>query len=153
MLRSIVAAALILGLSGLAFAQGDDEELDPDILRIALSDAATTLQQGMIAGEQHGKAISAKFEMPNRDLQLSVYTATAGGFMEIVLNPKTGVVVSAELITDKDDVAQATAQKAALEKATLSLVAVTEKAINDNVGSRAVGVMPELRNGQPGRRS
>jgi hypothetical protein len=46
-------------------------------------------------------------------------------------------------------VSKASAQKAAIEKAKLPLLAALEKAAADNAGSRAVSVVPELRNGHP----
>ena len=148
-LRSVLAAAMFLGFSGLAWAQDQDEEPDPVILRIAIADAATTLQKGLAAGERQGKPISAKFEMPDGDLQVSVYTATASGFAKVVLNPKTGAVISAAPITDPDDLAHAKAQAAAMEGVTASLLAVTENAVRDNAGSRAVSVVPAIRGSQP----
>jgi len=107
-----------------------------------------TLQKGLAASELHGKPISAKFESADGDIRLSVYSATADGFVETTLNPKTGAVISAEPITDADDLTHANAQKAAMGKATTSLQAATEKAINENPESRAVGVVPEVRDGQ-----
>jgi hypothetical protein len=108
-----------------------------------------TLPKGMAASEPHGKPISAKFESADGgDIRLSVYNATTDGFVETALNPKTGAIVSAEPITDADDLTHAKAQKAAMEKATLSLQAAAEKAVKENSESKAVSVVPELRDGQ-----
>ena len=60
-----------------------------------------------------------------------------------------GAVISTAQITDADDLTEAIAQKTAMQKATVSLVAATERAIEENPGSRAVSVVPELRNGHP----
>lgn len=147
--RSVVVAALIAGFSGLAPAQERDEAPDPTILRIALADASTTLEQGMAASERNGQPISAQFEMPNGDLQLSVYTANADGCIETVLDPKAGAIISAQPITDADDLARAKAYKAVMDKAMTSLRAAIERAIQENAGTRAIGIVPELRNGQP----
>ena len=107
-----------------------------------------TLQKGLAASEPHGKPVSAKFEFADGDAQLSVYAATADGLVGTGLNPKTGAVISAKAITDADDLTHADAQKAAMEKATISLQAATGKAVNENPGSKAVSVDPELRDGQ-----
>ncbi len=127
LLRSVLMGATVLCLCGPVLAE--DEEPDPVILGIALTDAPMSLQKGLAASEPHGKPISAKFEVADKDVQLSVYTATATGFVEAILNPKTGAVVSAEPITDADDLIHANAQKAAMEKATVSLQAAAGKAI------------------------
>jgi hypothetical protein len=149
MLRSILLGAAILSLCGPAVAQDADEEPDPVILGVALADAVVTLPRGLAASEVHGRPVSAKFEMPDGDLRLSVYIAAADGFIEIALDPKTGTIISAEPITDADDLTHANAQKAAMEKATVSLLAAAEKAVRENPGSQAVSVVPERRDGRP----
>jgi hypothetical protein len=108
-----------------------------------------TLPKGLAASEAHGKPVSAKFENADGDVRLSIYTATADGFVETALNPKTGAVIAAEPITDSDDLTHANGQKAAMEKATLSLRAAAEKAVNEYPGSQAISVVPELRDGRP----
>lgn len=144
-IRSVLMGATILYLCGPVLAE--DAELDPGILGITLTAAPLTLQKGLAASESHGKPISAKFENAKGEVRLSIYTATANGFVETALNPKTGAVISAESITDADDLVHANAQKAAMEKATVSLQAAAEKAITENPESKAVSVFPELRDG------
>ena len=142
-------AVAYLTYAGLAVARDRDEEPDPVIFRIALADSPVTLQAGMAAGAHQGRPVSARFEMPDGDLQLAVFTATRSGFVETILDPKGGVVISTAQVTDADDLAEAIAQKAAMERATVPLVAATERAIEESPGSRAVSVVPELRNGHP----
>jgi hypothetical protein len=144
----MLIGATALCLCGPVFAEDEDEEADPVILGIVLADAPMTLQKGMAASEPHGEPISAKYENADGDARLSVYTATATGFVETALNPKTGAIVSSEPITDTDDLAQANAQKAAIEKATVSLQTATEKAVSENPESRAISVIPALQDGQ-----
>jgi hypothetical protein len=139
----------ILAHPGLALSHDRDEAPDPVIFGIALANATATLQEGLAAGEHQGRPVSARFEMPGGELQLSVYTATANGFVETILDPRTAAIISVEPITDADDLAQATVQKAVMERATLSLLGATRQALSDSAGSRAVSVVPELRNGQP----
>ena len=43
---------------------------------------------------------------------------------------------------------EAAEQKAAMAKAKVPLLTATETAVNENAGSRAVSVVPELKNGQ-----
>jgi hypothetical protein len=101
------------------------EESDPAALAAAVADVPTTLAKGLQASERAGKPISGKFEIEDGKLQLSVYTMTADGYTEVIVAPDNGNVVTTEKITDSDDLKAATEQKAAMEKATLTLVAAT----------------------------
>jgi hypothetical protein len=140
----IGAISLASGLSALAWA----EEGDPAALAAAMKDARATLQDGLKSSEPQGTPISAKFEIEDGKLQLSVYTMKGDGYMEVVADPKTGAIAKAEKITDADDLKAATSQKAAMAKAPVSLLTATETAVNANAGSRAVSIVPELKNGQ-----
>jgi hypothetical protein len=125
------------------------EDTDPAALAKALKDTTVTLQDGLKASERKGKPISGKFEIEHDSLQLSVYTLKGNDFIEVVANPKTGTVAKAEKITDADDLKAAAVQKAAMDKATVSLLAAADAAAKANAGLRAVSVYPELRNGHP----
>ena len=122
---------------------------DDAALAAAVEKAPTTLVQGLKTSEKTGKPISAKFEFDHGKLQLSIYTTAGDGYNEVVVAPADGSVDEADKITDADDLKAANAQKAAMEKATVSLAAATEKAVGQNTGSRAVSVFPELKDGQP----
>jgi hypothetical protein len=117
-------------------------------LAAALKDTTVTLQGGLKASEREGTPISAKFEVEDGKLQLSVYTMKGNDFMEVVADPKTGAIAKVEKITDADDLKAATSQKAAMAKAKVPLLAATENAVKANSGFRAVGIFPELKNGQ-----
>jgi hypothetical protein len=118
-------------------------------LAAAMKNVPTTLEQGLKASQKTGEPISAKFEIEDGKLQLSVYTSTGDGFTEVVVAPDNGSVMKAEKITDEGDLKAATAQKAAMEKAKMPLLAATEKAVGANAGARAVSIYPELKEGQP----
>jgi hypothetical protein len=124
------------------------EEGTPTALAAAMKSASATLQGGLRASEAQGTPISAKFEIEDGKLQLSVYTMKGNDFMEVVADPNTGAVAKAEKITDADDLKEAAAQKSAMAKAKVPLLTATEKAVNENAGSRAVSIVPELKNGQ-----
>ena len=79
------------------------EESDPAALAAALEKAPTSLEQGLRASEKSGKPISAKFEIEDGKLQLSIYTMTADAFSEVVVAPDIGSVIKTEKITDSDD--------------------------------------------------
>jgi hypothetical protein len=125
------------------------EESDPAALAAAVAKAPTSLEQGLRASEKSGRPISAKFEIEDGKLQLSIYTMTADTFSEVVVAPDTGGVIKTEKITDADDLKAATEQKAAMEKASATLIAATEHALGQNTGSRTVSIFPELQSGHP----
>ena len=103
---------------------------------------------GSRASEREGQAISAKFEIEDGKLQLSVYTIKGNDFMEVVADPQTGAIAKAEKITDAGDLKEAAEQKAAMAKAKVPLLTATETAVKANAGSRAVSIVPELKSGQ-----
>ena len=140
-----VAAFSWAGLSASASA----EEKDPAALARAMQPAKATLEAGLKASEREGKPISAKFEIEDGKLQLSVYTRKGDGFTEAVLDPGTGAIVTAEKITDADDLKEAQAQSAAMTTAKRSLLAATEAAVKANSGFRALSIEPELKDGHP----
>ena len=127
-----------------AWAEGGDEAA----LAAAMKNASATLQGGLKASEAQGTPISAKFEIEDGKLQLSIYTMKGNDFMEVVADPNTGAIAKAEKITDAGDLKEAAEQKAAMAKAKTPLLTATEAAVNANAGSKAVSIVPELKNGQ-----
>jgi hypothetical protein len=127
-----------------AWAEGGDEAA----LAAAMKNASATLQGGLKASEAQGTPISAKFEIEDGKLQLSIYTMKGNDFTEVVADPNTGAIAKSEKITDADDLKEATEQKAAMAKAKVPLLNATETAVTANAGSRAVSIVPELKNGQ-----
>jgi hypothetical protein len=141
----LLIAAIGFSSAGAARAEGGDSAA----LAAALKDATATLQDGLKASEREGTPISAKFEIDEGKLQLSVYTMKGDAFAEVVADPKTGAIKEAETIKDADDLKAATAQKAAMAKAKVTLLTATETAVKTNAGSRAVSVYPSLEAGSP----
>jgi len=146
--RSTLAGAALIGLL-LVTPRAHTEEGDKAALAAALSKISTTLENGLQASEKTGKPISAKFEIEDGKLQLSIYTVTADGFAEVVVSPETGNVASSEKITDADDLKAATSQKAAMDKTSTSLLAAVQRVLQQNAGARAVSIYPELKDSQP----
>jgi hypothetical protein len=141
---------ILTGLFAIGLACGASaEEQDPAALARAMQGATTTLEAGLKASEREGNPISAKFEVEDNNLQLSVYTLKGSDFMEVVADPKTGAIAKSEKITDADDLKDAEAQRTAMGKATTTLLAATQTAVKANAGFRAVSVFPQLRNGHP----
>jgi hypothetical protein len=150
-LLSLIAA---VGFWSTALAPAWAEAGDQKALAAAMKDATATLQGGLKASEREGTPISAKFEIEDGKLQLSVYTMKEGGFMhedfmEVVADPKSGAIAKAEKITDTDDLKAATSQSAAMAKAKVSLFTATETAVKANAGFRAVSIYPQLQGSNP----
>lgn len=105
------------------------------------------LQQGLAASEQQGQPISAKFEVDEGKLQLSVYTAKDGKFSEVLIDYTNGKVMKAEPITEGDDLAAAKSQSAAMTKAKTTLKEAVDKAAAQSANARVVSVVPSLKDG------
>jgi hypothetical protein len=112
-----------------------------------VTDARVTLQQGLTAAAQQGRPISAKFEVEDGKLQLSIYTAKDGKFSEVIVDHTTGNVTKTESITEGEDLAEAKTQSAAMEKAKTDLKAAVDKSAAATSRSRAISVTPSLKDG------
>lgn len=138
----LVASVAVPSIS-LTTASAQDE--DVAALTAALKDINFTLQDALKASEKEGQPLSAQFEIDDGKLQVSIYTNRGDEFVEVIADPKTGAIVKSEKITDDDDLSDAADQKAAMAKATISLIAAADAAVKDNAGFRAVAIFPDLR--------
>ena len=139
MLAAGLAVAVSLGLR--AEEKGD--------LAGKMKEAKVPLEKGIAASATKGKPISAKYEVEDGKLQLSVYTAKGDSFSEVIVDHKTGKVAKAEPITGGDDLTAAKAQNDAMSSAKTSLQAAVSKAVKANKGYKAVSVMPSVKDGHP----
>lgn len=146
----IVISVLFAGLfNGSTLQAQKSEEKERAELAGALKAAKVSLQNGLSAGAREGKPISAKFEVDNGKLQLSVYTMKGAGFSEVIVDHTSGKITKKEAITEGEDLANAKAQSEAMSKAKLSLSAATLRAIKANKGFRAVSAVPSLKDTHP----
>jgi hypothetical protein len=125
------ASATVLGLAALIGLAGQSAIFaaeDQQALIKQLNTAKINLQQGLAASQQEGQPISAKFELDEGKLQLSVYTSKDGKFSEVLVDHMEGKVTKAEPITEGDDLAAAKSQSAAMAKAKSSLKEAVDKA-------------------------
>src|SRR5262249_39356957 len=113
-----------------------------------VTDAKVTLQQGLTAAAPQGRPISAKFEVEDGKLQLSVYTAKEGKFSEVIVDHMTGNVAKTESTTEGEDLAEAKSQSGAMEKTKTDLKAAVDKSAAAVSGSRAISVTPALKDGR-----
>jgi hypothetical protein len=118
-------------------------------LAAALEHVKGTLENSLQAGEEIGKPISAKFALDDGSLQLSLWVAREDGFAEFILYPALRFVTEIYDFRDPDKLKVATAEKLAMDSATVSLLSATENAIKANHGLRAVSVYPVLAEGDP----
>jgi hypothetical protein len=130
------------------WAQKDEAKEHAELAK-AMNDAKISLQQGLSASARDGKPISAKYEVEDGKLQLSVYTMKGDTFSEVIVDHKTGKVAKAEPITHGDDLTAAKAQSEAMAKAKRSLAAAASEAAKENKGYRVVSAMPALKDGHP----
>jgi len=144
-------AAFVIGLvfvvpTGWAQTPADQEHAE---LAKALKDAKIPLERGLTASAKEGKPISAKYEVEDGKLQLSVYTMKGNNFSEVIVDHKTGKIAKAEPITKGDDLSHAKEQSEAMAKAKRSLGAAASEAVKENKGYRVVSVMPAVKEGHP----
>jgi hypothetical protein len=151
----MTASATVLGLTALIGFGGrnaifaDDEDEAQEALIKAMGAAKISLQQGLEASEQHGQPISAKFEIDEGKLQLSIYTAKDGKFSEVLVDYVTGKILKVEPVQGSDDLTAAHEQRAAMIKAKMSLKAAVDKIMSESANVRAVNVLPVLKDGHP----
>ena len=127
----------------------DDKAREHAELEKALKDVKIPLERGLTASAKEGKPISAKYEVEDGKLQLSVYTMKGNNFSEVIVDHKTGKIAKAEPITQGDDLAHAKEQGEAMAKSKRSLGAAATEAVKENKGYRVVSVFPALKDGHP----
>ncbi len=115
----------------------------------AVADAKVSLEQGLSASAQVGKPISAKFEIEDGELQLSVYTAKGDTFSEVLVDRSTGKVARTEPTTSGQDFTTAKAQSEVMAKAKQPLRVTLATVLKGNPGFRAVSIFPALTDGHP----
>jgi hypothetical protein len=145
-------AAVVVGLlmAGLVVSPGLwSQDKDHAELAKAVAGAKVSLEQGLTASTNAGKPISAKFEIEDGKLQLSVYTAKGDAFSEVVVDRNTGKAAKTEAITSGEDLSTAKTQNEAMAKAKQSLHTTLAKVLKANPGFRAVSVSPALKDGHP----
>ncbi len=144
----LVGAAIVGGLL-LAGSGRAEEKKGPGVDWKALQAAKVSLEKGLAAAERKGNPISAKFEMEEGKLQLSVYTAKQDKFWEVIVDHTSGEISKTEEIKEGEDLSAAKAQNEAMAKAKKSLRSTVEKAVSGNAGYRAISVVPSLEGGRP----
>jgi hypothetical protein len=141
----IVAGSLALARTS-AFVRA--KEADAIVLAKAIAQAQVPLQTGLRASEREGRPISARYEIEDGRLQLSVYTTKNSGFEEVIVDHSSGIIKKIEKMTDLDELREAQAQEEAMTEAKRPLADAVEGAISTNAGYLAVSVTPALSAGK-----
>ena len=147
MLLTLAIGASFLVIAAPAVRADDDDEGDQAAVVKALPQAKVSLGQALQAAAHEGTPISAKFEVEDGKLQLSVYTMKADKFFEVIVDHVTGKVAKTEAITEGEDLGEAKAQSAAMKGAKKSLAAALQAALNANAGNKAISIEPSLKDG------
>ena len=142
-MRNLLIAAFIAGFVVPARAE-EKSDLAPH-----LKEAKVPLERGIAASTSKGTPISAKYEVEDGKLQLSVYTAKGNSFFEVIVNHRTGKVAKSEPITSGDDLTAAKSQNEAMSMAKSSLQSAVSRAVKANKGYEAVSAMPSIKDGHP----
>jgi hypothetical protein len=87
---ALIAGVLALFGTVLGPARAADEAKERAQLAKALTGTKVTLQSGLTASASQGTPISAKFEIDNGKLQLSVYTMKGKSFSEVGSEERQG---------------------------------------------------------------
>jgi hypothetical protein len=155
MKTTVVMLALFLGVASAGAADKEAHEKaeaaeaakSASNLAGPLKEAKISLEKGIKASEKEGKPISAKFEIDEGKLLLSVYTVKGDKYFEVLVDHQSGAVTKTEAITSGEDLAEAKKQAEAMQKAKRSLREVVAKAQKANAGYKAVSVTAELEDG------
>ena len=145
---TLMALAALIFATSSGWTQPHDDKERAELAK-AMKDAKVPLAQGVSASAKEGKPISAKYEVEDGKLQLSVYTMKGDKFSEVIVDHKSGKVAKAEVITKDDDLKYAKAQSEAMGKAKRSLAAAASDAVKANAGYRAISVVPAMKEDHP----
>lgn len=150
---AIVTCSLLVAIAGHAPAE-PSSAAGRDALARALAGVWLPLESGLVLSSTQGTPISAKYELEDGVLQLSVYTLkvdtfSGDSFSEVIVDFSTGMIDRTDAVVDGEDLSAAQSQKAAMAGAKRSLGAVTADAVNANPGYRAVSATPSLNGGHP----
>ena len=145
--RQLIKLTIAGALAGfVSQAARAEDHNDPALIK-AVNGVKITLAQGLAAAAEKGQPISAKFELEDGKLQLSVYTAKDGKFSEVIVDHVTGKVSKNEDITGGEDLAAAKAQSAAMAKAKIDLKTAVEKSVPQAGSAWPVSVIPAMKAG------
>jgi len=114
-----------------------------------LPQATVSLDEAIKVSKREGKPISAEYDVEDGGLQISVYAKNGDQFSEVIVDPKSGLIIKTKPLTDPKEIREAEAESAAITKAKLPLEAALGAAVSANNGYRAVGIIPIINDDEP----
>jgi hypothetical protein len=114
-----------------------------------LPQATVSLDEAIKVSKREGKPISAEYDVEDGGLQISVYAKNGDQFNEVIVDPKSGLIIKTKPLTDPKEIREAEAESAAITKAKLPLEAALGAAVSANNGYRAVGIIPIINDDEP----
>lgn len=145
----LVLIGLLLANPALFAAPYQEEETGRAELGKAVASVKVSLEQGLATVARAGKPLSARFEVEDGRLQLSVYRVRDNQFAEVVVDPETGAVAEEDPITSGGSYTIAQARNAAMSRTKQTLEGVVTQVLKTNPGYKAVAVVPSLKAGRP----
>ena len=142
-------SSLLVVCSNSIWSTSQEEEQSRPALAKAVTGAKISLEEALTTVMREGEPLSARFEIEDGRLQLSVYRVKDGQFAEVIIEPDTGAVAEVDPITSGGDYTVAQNRNAVMAKAKRSLREAVEDALGSNPGFRAVRAVPAFRNGHP----
>lgn len=124
--------------------RADDDDYNAAKLVRYFDSRNMPLDRAIEASEHAGETISAKYDVSNGVVQLSVTVLGGEGFSDVIFNPQSGSITTTQSITDRDELRDAEAHAKAMAKANVLLVQAIEEALKANGGYQAVRVVPIL---------
>jgi hypothetical protein len=107
------------------------------------------LGAAITAASAAGKPISARYEVEDGKLQLSVFIEKGGAFSEVFVDYTTGKIAKTDKITGGDDLKEARSESRAGAKAKSTIASALEQALAANPGYTAVDVSTVTAGGKP----
>src|SRR5258705_13570392 len=135
---AVIVSSLVAAISWRVPAQ-PSSVVDRAALGQALASAWLPLESGLVLGSTQGIPISAKYELEDGVLQLSVYTlnpdpSSGDRFPEAIVDFSVGMIARVGNLTESADLSAAQNQRAAMASAKRSLGGVTAETVHDNAG-------------------
>jgi hypothetical protein len=149
-IAGVVTLGLLVAVSIIAVASREDDDGDEDKASLSMpDDSAIALERGIAASAREGTPISAKYEVEDGKLQLSVYTMKANTFSEVIVDHTSGKIGKVTPITEGEDLVAATSQKDAMTRARRPLAEATTQVVRAHRGQRAISATPRIKDGHP----
>ena len=133
----LVISSIVIYLLGseLVSAQNLDDKAKAELAK-ALPAAKISLGNALSVSDREGIPVSAGFEMDKGEPNLRVLVKKGERFLQVTVNSQNGAIEEAEPMTSAKDLNDSREQSQAVERATLSLLSATERAVKENAGTK-----------------